>query len=102
MTATIQIKVNVSGSWANLVWCDADDYQLVKDACDALALVACYPVRFRIIDVAGGDLEHYGPPQKGAAPCWHEPPFHLRSKRSADTFGLWLGATKDLYGGEEK
>ena len=102
MTARIQIKVNISGPVANLVWCDASDYQLARDSCEALALAAGHPIRFRVIDVAGGDLEHYGPPKKGAAPCWHEPPFHLRSKRSAEMFGLWQGAVNDLYSAGDK
>lgn len=77
---TVMIKVNVSGSWANLVWCDASNYEAVKDACEVLAQAAGHAVRFRAIDVSGGDIAHFDAPEKGAMPCWHEPPFHMRRK----------------------
>ena len=37
MKSIIRIKVNVSGSWANLVDCDARHYAAVKAACVTLA-----------------------------------------------------------------
>lgn len=102
MTTQVMIKVNVSGSWANLVWCDAGNFEAVKDACEGLAQAAGHAIRFRAIDVAGGDLAHYGPPEKGAAPCWHKPPFHngsrgsMRRKAPLNTLDMWACAYGDL------
>lgn len=73
-------KVNVSGSWANLVWCDASRYEAVKAACETLAQAAGHGIRFKAIDVAGGDLEHYGPLPNAEGLCgWQK-----SSRRSSD------------------
>lgn len=67
-------KVNVSGSWANLVWCDSSRYEAVKAACETLAQAAGHDIRFKVIDVAGGLLETYGPlPGKVGCFGWSKP-----------------------------
>lgn len=55
----IQFKINVSGSWANLVNCHVDHYEQVKDACETLAQCHGGSINFKALDAEGGLLELY-------------------------------------------
>jgi len=74
----VQFKVNVSGSWANLVYCHADQYDQVKEACTSLAKANRGSIRFKSVDAAGGTIEQYGPVPPNGQNVWHEPPRHGR------------------------
>ncbi len=52
----IQIKVNSSGSWANLITCNSGQYRDVKAACEILAKASKGPVSFKAFDTASGEL----------------------------------------------
>lgn len=60
----VAFKVNVSGSWANLVTCDTDRIDEVKAACETIAK-AGNGAKFKILDAAGGEIEYYGPNRRG-------------------------------------
>lgn len=55
----VTFKVNVSGSWANLVTCNTERIDEVKAACETIAK-AGNGAKFKILDACGGELEHYG------------------------------------------
>lgn len=69
----VMFKVNVSGSWANLVYCPADRFNDVKAACEALARAVGGSVRFKAVDADGGVIEQYAPTKPNGKTCWHEP-----------------------------
>ncbi len=70
----IQFKVNVAGSWANLVNVSADRYDEIKAACVTLANAHLGSIRFKALDADGGVIEQYGYVQNGHHGfCWHEP-----------------------------
>ena len=70
----VQIKINVSGSWANLVNCGVADYDAVKAACTALAKAHQGRMRFRALDADDDVIEEYGYVQNGEHGfCWREP-----------------------------
>lgn len=69
----IQIKVNVSGSWANLINCNSQDEKAVKAACEALAKFHRGSIRFKVLDADGGVIEQYGPMPPNGFYRWHEP-----------------------------
>ncbi|MDO8934209.1 MAG: hypothetical protein Q7U97_17605 [Rhodocyclaceae bacterium] len=66
----VTFKVNSSGSWANLVTCDAGRYDEVKKACEVIAKAG--HVKFKALDADGGELEYYGSDGRGSY-GWHEP-----------------------------
>ncbi len=69
----VTLKVNCSGSWANLLVCPSEHYDEVKAACVILATAAGQRVKFKALDAAGGLLEEYGPLRNGGLYGWHEP-----------------------------
>lgn len=69
----ILIKVNVSGSWANLVNCPADRFEDVKAHCEALAKAHRGCIRFKALDADGGVIEQYAPTKPNGHTCWHAP-----------------------------
>jgi hypothetical protein len=58
-SSRVTFKINTSGSWANLVTCDAVLIDEVKAACETIAL-AGNGAKFKILDDAGGEIESYG------------------------------------------
>lgn len=70
--SVVTFKVNVSGSWANLVVCHSDQYDAVKAACAVLAKGHRGSIRFKALDADGGVIEQYGYNQGGGY-CWHAP-----------------------------
>lgn len=71
--SVVAIKVNCSGSWANLVTVPAARYDEVKAACTVLAGAHRGPIRFKAIDAAGGVIEEYSPMPPSGICEWHEP-----------------------------
>jgi hypothetical protein len=69
----VRFKVNVSGSWANLVDCKSNDYEAVKAACETLARAHRGAIRFKALDAAGGVIEQFAPIPPGGHVEWHEP-----------------------------
>lgn len=68
----VTFKVNVSGSWANLVTCDTDKIDAVKAACETIAK-AGNGAKFKILDAAGGEIESYGWDRRNGCTGWHAP-----------------------------
>lgn len=68
----VTFKVNVSGSWANLVTCDSERIDDVKAACETIAQ-AGNGAKFKILDAAGGELESYGYDRRNGCYQWHAP-----------------------------
>lgn len=64
----VTFKINVSGSWANLVTCDTDRIDEVKAACEVIAN-AGNGAKFKILDAAGGEIESYGYNNHGSGVC---------------------------------
>lgn len=54
----VYLKVNAAGSWANAGRFETIDYEEVKAHCLALASLANMNLKFKIVDAAGGTLEH--------------------------------------------
>jgi hypothetical protein len=50
MTATLHLKSNSCGSWANVITFPADKTDQVKDACETLLQAAAGRVSFKITD----------------------------------------------------
>ena len=68
----VTFKVNTSGSWANLVTCDADRVDEVKKACEVIAKGS--RIKFKYVDAAGGTIEEFGYVMNGYhGVCWHQP-----------------------------
>lgn len=66
----VTFKLNTAGSWANLVTCDQERYDEVKNACAIIASTG--RVKFKVVDAAGGTVEEYGPDRRGQY-VWHKP-----------------------------
>jgi hypothetical protein len=64
----VTFKINVSGSWANLVTCDSGRIDEVKAACEIIAK-AGNGAKFKILDAAGGEIESYGYNKNGSGFC---------------------------------
>ena len=70
----VMFKINVSGSWANLVFCHVDRYDEVKAACGVLAKAGRGSARFKVLDADGGVIEHYGPQKPNGSYEWRNGP----------------------------
>ena len=68
----VTFKVNVSGSWANLVTCDTDRIDDVKAACETIAK-AGNGAKFKILDAVGGEIEYYGYDRRNGCTHWAVP-----------------------------
>lgn len=71
----LQIKVNVSGSWANLLTFSSSRLGEVKAACEHLASAQLGPIAFKVIDGdTGATVEQFTqPPRAGEPHGWHTP-----------------------------
>ena len=71
----LQIKVNVSGSWANLVAVSPKRLGEVKAACEALAAAHLGPISFKVVDNDQGiTTEQFShPPRTGEPHGWYVP-----------------------------
>lgn len=82
-----QIKVNVSGSWANLCSSPPDRLDAVKAACEQLAFALDHGIVFKIIDCQTEQtcLHYSNRPKAGEPHGWHapKPPFSQPSERKA-------------------
>ena len=58
----MQLKLNSSGSWSNVLRCGVAREQEVKAACEALVKASIGRLKFKLLDAAGGELAHLGPP----------------------------------------
>lgn len=69
----VQFKVNVAGSWANLVNCPSARYDKVKAACATLASAhgPGLSIKFKALDADGGLLEVYE--SRNCVTDWHPP-----------------------------
>lgn len=69
----VQFKVNVAGSWANLVNCQSASYDEVKAACATLARAhgPGLSIKFKALDADGGLLEIYE--SRNGDRGWHPP-----------------------------
>lgn len=69
----VQFKVNVAGSWANLVNVQANRYEDVKAACAVLASAhgPGLSIKFKALDADGGLLEIFE--SRNCATGWHPP-----------------------------
>jgi hypothetical protein len=70
-----QIKVNVSGSWANLCDCPPDRLDAVKGACEQLAGVLDHGIVFRVIDrqTEAVAFQFNNKPRTGEPRGWYVP-----------------------------
>lgn len=70
-----QIKVNVSGSWANLCSCPPDRLEAVKAACEQLAFALDHGIVFKVIDAASEAtaLQFNNQPRTGEPHGWYVP-----------------------------
>ena len=59
----IQLKMNSSGSWSNVLRCDGSREQEVKQACETLIKASDCRLRFKLVDSEGGELSYIGPPE---------------------------------------
>lgn len=66
----VTFKINVSGSWANLVTCDTKRIDEVKAACETIAN-AGNGAKFKMLDAIGGEIESYGWNKRTGLVCWH-------------------------------
>lgn len=71
----LQVKVNTSGSWANLVTCSPLSLGKVKVACEQLASAQLGAIAFKVID---GDNAHVvaqynSRPRPGEPHGWYAP-----------------------------
>ena len=69
----INIRVNTSGSWANLAVVNADDFDKAKDVLTELATLHRGAIRFKALDAEGGIIEQYAPTGHNGVSNWHEP-----------------------------
>lgn len=69
----VQFKVNVAGSWANLVNVQAERYEDVKGACAVLASDhgPGLSIKFKALDADGGLLEIFE--SRNCVTGWHPP-----------------------------
>lgn len=70
-----QIKVNVSGSWANLCSCPPDRLDAVKAACEQLAFALDHGIVFRVIafQTEAVVLQFNNKPRRGEPHGWYVP-----------------------------
>lgn len=70
-----QIKVNVSGSWANLCSCPPDRLDAVKAACEQLAFALDHGIVFKVIDcqTEAVALQFNNKPRIGEPHGWYVP-----------------------------
>lgn len=70
-----QIKVNSSGSWANLVSCPPDKLDAVKEACHQLARLLDHGIAFKVLDCASEQVVAFynSHPRHGEPHGWHVP-----------------------------
>lgn len=70
-----QIKVNASGSWANLCSSPADRLDAVKAACEQLAFALDHGIVFKIIDCQTDQAIalYNNRPRAGQPHGWHVP-----------------------------
>lgn len=70
-----QIKVNVSGSWANLCSCPPEKLDAVKAACEQLAFALDHGIVFKVIDCASETVAalYNKRPRTGEPHGWHVP-----------------------------
>jgi len=70
-----QIKVNVSGSWANLCSCPAQRLEAVREACERLAFALDHGIIFKVIDCASNTVSvlYNSRPKAGEPHGWHAP-----------------------------
>lgn len=69
------IKVNVSGSWANLCTSPPDRLEAVKVACEQLAFALDHGIVFKVIDCASESVValYNNRPKAGEPHGWHAP-----------------------------
>lgn len=69
------IKVNVSGSWANLCSCPGYRLDSVKAACESLAFAIDHGIAFEVIDCKTNDVvaTYNNRPRPGELYGWHAP-----------------------------
>lgn len=69
------IKVNVSGSWANLCSSPADRLEAVKVACEQLAFALDHGIVFKVIDCNTDQVAalYNNRPKAGEPHGWHAP-----------------------------
>lgn len=68
------VKINVSGSWANIAWCEEENLDAVKRACETLAANSIGRVAFKVNDASGRTLEEYARiPALGEPAGWYAP-----------------------------
>lgn len=70
-----QIKVNVSGSWANLCSCPPDRLDAVKAACEQLAFALDHGIVFKVLDckTEAVALQFNNQPRTGEPHGWYVP-----------------------------
>lgn len=73
-----QIKVNVSGSWANLCSSPPDRLEAVKAACEQLAFALDHGIVFKIIDCQTEQVValYNNRPRPSEPHGWHQPICH--------------------------
>lgn len=69
------IKVNVSGSWANLCSCPPERLDAVKTACESLASAIDHGIVFKVIDCKTNVIAatYNNRPRPGELHGWHAP-----------------------------
>lgn len=75
MSKPIQIKVNVSGSWANLLTCSPSRLGEVQAACEQMASAHLGTIAFKAIDGDTGRTvaQFINRPKAGEPHGWHAP-----------------------------
>lgn len=70
-----QVKVNVSGSWANLCSCPPDKLDAVKAACEQLAFALDHGIVFKVLDCQTDAVaaQFNNRPRVGEPHGWHVP-----------------------------
>lgn len=70
-----QIKVNVSGSWANLCSCPPEKLDAVKAACEQLASALDHGIAFKVLDCQSEAVvaQYNNRPRAGEPNGWHVP-----------------------------
>lgn len=69
------IKVNVSGSWANLCSCPPEKLDAVKAACEQIACVLDHGIVFKVIDCQSEAVafQFNNKPRTGEPHGWYVP-----------------------------
>lgn len=69
------IKVNVSGSWANLCSCPPEKLDAVKAACEQIACVLDHGIVFKVIDCQSETVvgQYNNRPRTGEPHGWYVP-----------------------------